>query len=187
MKLPLGVLFAHALGQLQEEMREAGLDAASGDLGDAAGQLHDPLRHAHEVTAYEGRVLLEELEEHVAADEQTHGALGGDGRGGVGATLVRDDGAQRVAGAEDLEDHLAAAGDQLHDLHAPAHDREEEVRGVALGKDEISLLVRLHDRHRGEPPAIVGRKGAKERGLRQGLFYVGRHHRIIRARTPSSK
>ena len=104
---------AHAVGELQEEVGEARLDAPAGHLGDAPRQLDDALGHAGQEAADEATGWRSKQREELARGGRgcTRSGSMRDRGGGVGPALVGDDGADRVARPEDLEDDLLAGGD----------------------------------------------------------------------------
>ena len=136
---------AHLVRELQEEVCEARLDAPARHLGDAVRQLHDALGEPQDEAPNQRRVAFQQGEERRATYQQAGCRLDSDPGRRVGPSFIRHDGPDRVAGTEDLEDHFLPRGESLHDLRAPADDGEEEIAGIALGEERLSLVVGSQD------------------------------------------
>ena len=100
-------------------------------------------------------MLLQKREERLPRDQQYLRILDGDGARGEGVPVVGGDGAKRVSGSEDLQDHVLAGGGQLGDFHPARHDRAEVRGGITLGKHRVAATIELKPGHLGEPAAVL--------------------------------
>src|SRR5262245_65123519 len=113
--------------QLEEEARQSPFDAAPRELGQAIGQLDEAMSQPHEESADHRRMCLEEREEGSAGNEQALGRLERNRAGRIRSRLIRGDGADRVAGTENLENDVGAARRRLEDLYTAADDRVQRL------------------------------------------------------------
>src|SRR4051794_35421152 len=83
----------------------------------------------------------------LAAIDDIQLAIGvGDGVGGSLATVKQRDLAEYLAGADQIEDRVAAFGGRGADLHGAADHRIKAVAGITLGKyRDASLQMRVLD------------------------------------------
>src|SRR3970040_680695 len=101
-------------------------------------------------------MLLEQRKKDRPGDDEARGVLERDGARGTGPPVVGGHGAERIAGAEDLEDQVLAARHHLEDLHAARGDRIERVGWRALLEDRLPFAVPLDGRGLRDRPAIFG-------------------------------
>src|SRR5262245_2538208 len=115
------------MSELEEEARQSPFDAASRELGQAIGQLDEAMSQPHQESPDHRGVCLEEREERSTGNEQALGRFERNRAGWIRSRLIHGDGADRVAGTENLEDDVGATRRRLEDLYAAGDDRVQRL------------------------------------------------------------
>ena len=123
---------ANLTRKLQEETGEARFNATARERRETVRQLDQSMSHSEKESAHEAGVSLEQTEERGSLDRYAGRVVDRDGRGGKRPALVDGDGAERIASAENLQDHVPAGGRRLEHLHAPAGDQIKTIGRAAL-------------------------------------------------------
>ena len=178
---------AHLSGKLQEQAGETRLHAAAGELREAVGELDQPVRQAEQEPADEAGILLEQAEERGSLDRDAAGVLDRDRRGGEGPALVDRDGAERIADAEDLQNHVLAGGRRLEHLHPAAGDDVKTIRRAALGEDLLAASILLDPCERRQTGAVLGRDLPEDRRRLQQPFDAPVHRAILADRNVAAE
>jgi len=162
-------------GELEEQSREPRFDPASCQVGDPIGQFDNSMREAHQHAPHERRVLLEQREERLSRDLQRGGVLERKGGRRIRMSFVRGHGANRIAGAENLQNHVFARPGHLGDFD-PARDDDADALGrLAFRKNGLTTAERLQLGDRGQTVAILRVKSSKHRRQSENVFDIAGH------------
>jgi hypothetical protein len=103
-------------------------------------------------------------------------------------SFVRGHGANRIAGTEDLQDHIFARPGHFGDFDSARDDDADALGRLAFKEDGLTAAKRLQSSDGGQTLAILRTEASKNRRQPQNAFdIVGHAGRIIQTAGTSGK